>query len=365
MPREVWSLTSPIHPLLTLSVLASAVACGPEGEDSVDLGDPVAPLVLPDVSDVDFPTAYQEAVQLAKGVHTGRAWEGHVASLGRRFEGCPDMYSGVPDDDTVDIESGDEPEGATWFDDCTTPGSIDYHGYVWWDGTVAVDGDPEDREGVTVDATRTLDASGVVSSGEDVAFELRGEATDSLSEVVAPKYRHWTWSSDITATVTGTDVFANDSQAPGGWRTDMALYATGGDSNVLEARGNVFLFDHRMQDRFDSIEMDVAFLGEGAYGPDDCTEEPAGWIGLRDENAYWYDVVFLPRYEEETNDTATSNDPYTACDGCGTIYLRGVEATEIGEVCMDFGFVWSDQPVEPPAVEDYVLSLHQLQSEAP
>ena len=354
----------PAFPWL-LSVVSLLGACAPEGEDTVDLGDPVQPLVLPDVSGVDFPAAYQEAVQLAKTVHNNRPWQGHVASLDRRFQGCPDLYAGLPDDESIDGGGNqDEPEGATWFDACTTPGGIDYDGWVYWNGEVQREGDETTPEGATLDATRELDGSGLVSVGGDVAFEFKGEASDSLSRVIAKGYDRWTWSSTVTATVTGSDVFGADSAAPGGWRTDLTMAATGGDSSELSLRGNVFLFDHLLQDRFDSLEMDVAFLGEGAAGPDDCTAEPAGWIGLRDENAYWYDVVFLPRYDEDVNDTA-GDGQYGACDGCGTVYVRGVEAAELGQICIDFGFVWGEAPVTPPSVEDYVLSLHQLQSEAP
>lgn len=337
--------------------LLLTLACSPDGEDSVDLGDPVAPLVLPDVSDVDFPAAYQEAVQLSKTVHAGRAWAGHAASLERRSSGCPDFYAGMPDVEGAD--GGDE--GAAWADHCTTQGDVDWNGWELWDATIRAEGDPATPEGQTVDATRTLVGDGIVGARDGVGFEFSGEATDALSTVTAKDYVRWSWSSTVTGTLTGSDVFEATSDTPGGWRTDLSFYATGGDAAVYEPKGNIFLFDALLQERFDSVELDLSFLGAGAAGPDDCALEPRGWIGLRDEDAFWYDIVFLPRTDEGDD---AANDPYDACDGCGTVYVRGVEAAEVGQVCLDFGFVWADAPLSPPTVEDYVLSLHALTSEA-
>lgn len=337
-------------------------ACGAPAADSVDMGDPVEPLVLPDTTGFDFVAATTEALQLTKTVHAGRAWSAHVDALSRGQSGCPDLYVGAPDVPTADV--GDGEAGVSWYDHCTTSGGVAFDGYEYWEGAVRVEGDPLSDVGATTDATRTLTGSGVIGGAEAIGFAFDGEATDALNAVDAPGYTRWTWSSTVTGTLTGSDVFAADTYAPGGWRTDLSLYATGGDTAVYEPRGNVYLFDHRLQDHFDSIEVDAAFLGPGAAGPDDCALEPKGWIGLRDENAYWFDLVFLPRYDEDPTDTGT--DPtYGACDGCGTLYVRGVEAAELGQVCVDFSFLWSDSPITPPGVDDYVLSLHALESEAP
>lgn len=338
------------------------VGCTQTGDDSVDLGDPVQPLVLPDTTGFDFVAATKDAVQLTKTVHAGRAWDAHAAALARASAGCPDYYVGAPDDPAVEV--GDGEGGASWFDHCTTSGDIAFDGYQYWEGEVIVDGDPTSDVGATINATRSLTGNGVIGAVDGVHYELDGEATDALNAVTAKGYAHWTWSSTMAATLTGADVFGADALAPGGWRTDLALYATGGDASAYEARGNVYLFDERLQDHFDSVEVDVAFLGPGAAGPDDCALEPRGWVGLRDENAYWYDLVFLPRYDQDPTDTGSA-DTYGTCDGCGTLYVRGVEATELGQVCVDFSFLWSDTPLVPPDVSDYILSLHVLESEAP
>lgn len=340
------------------------LACGGGSEDSVDLGDPPEELVLPDVAGIDFPAAFQSAIQLSKQVTAGIPWQANGIALGYRSEGCPDFYAGVPDDASVDV-GGDERQGQSWYDHCTTAAGVDLDGYAWWLGEVEVEGDAATPEGATTQATRSLYAQATLADYAGTRVELKVEASDSLSRTDAPEYAYWTYSSTVAGTVTGHDVFGADSETPGGWRTDLSLYATGGDAALYEAAGNLFLFDHKLQDRFDSVEMDLSFAGEGSLGPDDCALEPRGWIGLRDENAYWYDVVFQPRYDEDVNDTGDPSSPYSACDGCGTVYLRGVEATEIGPVCLDFSFIWTEAPFIPPDVEDYVLTLRQLVSEAP
>lgn len=347
-----------------LAFLLMLVACGGEAEDSVDLGEPPEELVLPDVSGIDFPAAYQSAIQLSKRVTAGVPWQANVVALGHRSDGCPDVYAGAPDDASVDV-GGDDVEGQSWFDHCTTAAGVDLDGYAWWLGEVDVEGDATAPEGATTQASRSLDAYATLADYAGTRVELKVEASDSLSRTDAPEYAYWTYSSTVAGTVTGSDVFGADPETPGGWRTDLSLYATGGDAALYEPAGNLFLFDHKLQDRFDSVEMDLSFAGEGSLGPDDCALEPRGWIGLRDENAYWYDVVFQPRYDEDVNDTGDPASPYSACDGCGTLYLRGVEATEIGDVCLDFSFVWAEDPFTPPGVEDYVLTLRQLVSEAP
>ena len=134
-------------------------------------------------------------------------------------------------------------------------------------------------------------------------------------------------------------------------RADQYVYVEGGDTARLESRGNLYLFEDRIADRWDSVAMDLELVGDDGAGPGDCTLEPTGWLSLRDTNAYWYDVVFLAS-EADTVDTSTD----TSCDGCGTLYIRGVES---GTVCPDLSAAW-DGRLDPPDVADFVLSIHDL-----
>ncbi len=343
------------------------VGCQAEEAPPVDVGAPVETLPLPDVSGIDFAVAFKEQLQLAKTVHTGRVWAGMVASLERAQQGCPDFYL-AGEGGGEGMAAGD----AVWQDDCTTQGGTGWSGSVGWSSALRLTGASDTPEGQTLDATRTVSGGGTVTAGGEAIWLFDGEATDATASTVStvdPGYARWTWSSTVRGTLAGSaaDGAAADPRAPGGWRTDLSVYATGGDASLLELRGNLYLPDGLMMERFDSFEIDASFPGPGAAGPEDCALEPKGWLGLRDQNAWWYDVVFLPRYDDDLSDVQDSGveNARSVCDGCGTLYLRGVEAVEIGQVCMDFGFLFTEEPVAPPVTADYVLSLHQILSEVP
>lgn len=329
-------------------ILLFVVACTAE-DSGVDLGDPAVVLPMPDVSGVDFAGAAQAAIQEAKAVSTVAPWDAHAALLGRRDTACPDLWAGVPDDESVTV---DGEGGTSWLDHCTA-GATDFDGWSWFLTSLVADGDAETAEGRTLDGTRDLEADATIADASGIQLEASGSFSDAISRTDAPDYTHWTWSSTVSGTVTGATAM-DGAAMPGGWRSDLALYASGGDVNELQLDGNVYAFDDRIQDRFDSFEMDLDFLGEGAAGPDDCTAEPAGWIGLRDTDAYWYDLTFQPRYDD-------TGAPAAECDGCGELYVRGVADGDLGPVCLDFSFVWSDAPVTPPDAEGYTLSLHSLE----
>ena len=68
-------------------------------------------------------------------------------------------------------------------------------------------------------------------------------------------------------------------------------------------------------------------------------------------------MVFLP-LEGSAVPVPDYEDPdYSVCDGCGKVYVRGVEADPIGEVCPDFGALWQGGVIDVPALSDYVLDV--------
>jgi len=137
--------------------------------------------------------------------------------------------------------------------------------------------------------------------------------------------------------------------------TDLIRRAPGGIDQGLEATGNVYFVERRIQDRFDSIGADLEIIGPEAAGPDDCALEPQGWIAIRDEDAYWYDLVFSPRFDGDPNDPDYPNEPYSECDGCGTLYVRGLEQDGI-EVCLNLDFLW-DGMLAPPELQEFAFTL--------
>ncbi len=328
-------------------LLYALLACtGSEGsDDPVHDGGPDE-LALPDIDGVDFPAAYEDLFEVAMGVNLARAWEGHAGTVALASEGCPNWWTGPPTqaDDNVDEDAG----GMAWQDTCKTIGGRRFSGWAWWEGSLSRSGDEE--IGITSEARRDLVGDGVVSYENAVAFEFDGNASDSIYLLqTTDSTDYWVYNSFVDATVTGSMPF-DGSLSPGGWRTDLYIEYIGGDAPSLSARGNVYLFDVLVQDRFDSVVMDLELVSVEAAGPEDCVLEPLGTLSIRDKNAYWYDLVFLPRYPEEDADP---DEEYSTCDGCGTFYVRGQEQGE--EVCIDLSFAFD--LLSTPDPEDFVLSV--------
>lgn len=304
------------------------------------------PLELPETSDVDFEAAFLDAFGLARSIDARAAWSGHRAGLDRRAPGCPDLWFGEPE------ELDGRPVGLHWADTCATGGGTLFDGLAWWTSDLSVDR----VGGMRVEeATRQLVANGVVREGDAAVFELDGTARDALYLLDGGAAR-WVYGSQVRGTVTGSAAFPDGSWTPGGYRADMVVRATGGDVDTLEMRGEAYLFGGRLHGRFDSLAVDLSMSGPTGLGPDDCGLEPTGWIALRDTDAYWYDLVFLPSPSDDSSSDPYPNEPLSICDGCGTLYVRGVES---GSVCLDFGFLFEGPP-ELPALADYILGPHDL-----
>jgi len=339
-------------------IFALLLSCAPEeaAPPTIKPTPVVDELEIPDISGIDMEAAFVDALTLALTVNARTPFNSLNNSFDRFQTGCPDVYAGIPPQEQAEVDVGMDAGGLTWTDHCENPDGGTFSGYGWWDGDVLVTGDPTSAEGITIEASREMNADGVVGDPNGVFFEFKGDASDSLYTVQADGYDRWIYSSLVVGTATGSDPFPAGSLAPAGWRTDLYLFMTGGDEDSLEARGNVYLFTGRMAERFDSLALDINVIGELGAGPDDCTQEPLGWIGLRDENAVWYDLIFLPRSENDITGIPYPNDPLSECDGCGTLYIRGVES---GEFCPDFSFLF-DGSLQAPPVDEFVSSLRDL-----
>ena len=232
---------------------------------------------------------------------------------------------------------------------------------MWWETEVSGNGRVDEDAGRTTEASRVLEGDAVVAIEGDVRFEFKGDANDYLYRVDQGEgkdaYQRWIYRTTVDGTVTGSDLFGDGDVASGGYRTDLYLDLTGGDVDRLQARGNVYLFEPVIEGRFDSISVDMDLQGVRGAGPEDCTLEPLGWIGLRDPDAVWYELVFLPRITEDIIGEPFPNEPLSICDGCGTLYVRGVES---GEVCVDLTDLFDTIESKLPVVDDYVLTLHEL-----
>ena len=200
-----------------------------------------------------------------------------------------------------------------------------------------------------------MEGAASVHDGDELLFSFVGTGNDAMYRSESVDYLQWSYTTNIAGTSRGSASHPASATIPGGFRAELFLNYTGGEVSSMEARGELYLQERRLQQRFDSISVDIALAGPGALGPDDCSEEPLGWISLRDENAYWYDLIFQPRYEDDATDEDFENLPYGECDGCGTLYIRGVQ---VDTVCMDFSWFW-DGSLGTPDPEDYVLPLRE------
>jgi len=335
-----------------LPFLLVLAAC--KAEDDLDLGDPPEELELPDLTGVDLKAAYAAGLTTALQADTRVAWNAHVATVAMAEPGCPDFFAGTPDLEEMDVP---EEPAWSWADHCTQPSGRTFGGFAWWQNDLAVTGDVEDAEGATSEAFRRIVADGVVAGADDVvAYEFDGEASDSLMFAEGEGWSQWTYSSLLDGTMTGTIPF--DPAAGGivgGYRAEMYVRSTGGDAQTVEARGNVYWFEHRIAERFDSVAVNLLWGAPDSLAPEECPLEPRGWIGLRTEDAYWFDIVFQPRFDDDPTGDPYQNIEYSPCDGCGTLYVRGLEQTDI-TVCPDLSFLWNGGLTHPEP-NDFALSI--------
>jgi len=309
----------------------------------------------PGIADVDWEQVFTDAANLMLTVNTQAPWAGHQASIDARQPGCPDFWTGQFT--VAGVDEGSD-NGVSWYDDCLTDGGLGYSGFVTWETDLIENGgDPNSNTGRTVVDSRTLTGNGIVTDLDGVKFEFNGTASDSLNQTdAAYGFQHVVYSSRLAATVTGRDAFTEDSLTPDGWRSDLILSITNGDVQQFTAQGDVYLFNPVLDEKFDSIEADMTLQGAAGARPGECLLEPAGWLGVRDPDANWYDVVFMPSSNQTI--TGTGYDaPQSECDGCGYLYVQGV-AQDI-QVCIDFSsFVFDN--FKTPDHTDYILPFHSL-----
>lgn len=325
-------------------ILALLIACADKGDTGVDLGDPAPSLEVPDLTGIDLELAFAEGMRVVPSIQLSAAWSQHAALVELGQDGCPDLYAGGPDSEDMDVEGGQ-----SWSDYCETAGGLYFRGFAWWDSAISVSGD--DEGGTTIEATRELVADAAAGDSQDLRFGFDGEAEESIYRVEDGDYVHATWSSLVTASFDSTEGDDDGSD----WRGDLYLSWTGGDVADLELRGNAYFYTTIIEDRFDSVGLDLTWASPASSDPESCTSEPTGWIGLRDTDANWYDLVFQP-----TDDGDYADLPYTECDGCGTLYVRGIEQ---GTVCpsIDFDTFYAD--FVPPDVQDFVFPLRELEGQ--
>ncbi|MEC8379593.1 MAG: hypothetical protein VXZ96_04700, partial [Myxococcota bacterium] len=186
--------------MTNLTLLITLMACQND-KDGVTSEDYVPPqeLTLPDLSNIDIDSAFEEALSRTRSIQLSPAWNANRAVLEIRHDGCPDIYAGVPED--AEMEEG----GLSWSDFCRTAGGLGYSGFMYWGGSINQSGSPESPNGYSLSGTRNLGGEAVVTAGNDILFEFRGEGSDSLNLIEAADYRRWTYSSTMRTTLSGSE----------------------------------------------------------------------------------------------------------------------------------------------------------------
>ena len=157
--------------MTNLTLMMTLFACQKD-KDGVTSEDYVPPqeLTLPDLSNIDIDAAFEEALSRTRGIQLSPAWNANRAVLEIRHDGCPDIYAGAPED--AEVDEG----GLSWSDFCRTAGGLGYSGFMYWGGTVNQSN--QKPNGYSLSGTRNLGGEAVVTAGNDILFEFRGEGSD-------------------------------------------------------------------------------------------------------------------------------------------------------------------------------------------
>jgi hypothetical protein len=363
-------------PLVRHAVLLSlvaAVACIPEPRPGSQIGSLREPEPSPappsDLKDLDMRAVVQEALALGGLTTLSAAWTGHMASLDSAPASCPAIWMGPLPEDLVEVDMDMEQAGMSWLANCVTdPGNLTFSGFTHWSTEIVED----------VSGARALVADAeVTDSAGGLLFAFDGEASDSL-DLATGQY-----SSLLDGEITGSLVGLGSGLRTGGEFEASWNQAAG---SGLRLFGTVTAFDgfgppderdpsdspelenlpgwSQGMPRFTSVRYDLQFSEE-------CPEEPMGFLGIRGNEGFWFDVYFLPIYDPEEDTFQSKAFPYeeidnVSCDGIGTLFARNVSLKEADTEDPDWSrevqpdFAGTISSLQTPSIEDYIYTLRQV-----
>ncbi|MBX2796972.1 MAG: hypothetical protein KTR31_04860 [Myxococcales bacterium] len=330
------------------------------------------PVPPTDFKQLDIAQAVRDAFAVGGTASMASAWAAHVASMQRGSSSCPTMWLGPPDEDLVDINFGndDAAGGLSWIDQCQTLDGDVYRGFAYWNSTIDVGAGQGERvlvmDGVIRDTTGAL------------LLDFDGETTDQLD---GNRYQ----SDFVARTLSGSLVgFGSGLRAElesswGAGELEMV-----GSVHVNDGFGPADTRNPEVDDvpelanlpswrpgmpRYTSVRYDLQVDG-------DCALEPRGYIGIRGNEGFWFDVYFLPLYDAEEDPARASAFPFEAidnleCDGVGTLFVRNLDLREEEaadpdfdrEITIDFGAIIAALPT--PSLDGYVFTLQDLPEDTP
>ena len=152
--------------------LLTGACTQPEPEPEPIKPEPVVDeLEIPDITGLDMEQSFEDALRLALTVTARTPFNSLANSFDRFQTGCPDVWAGVPPEEFADLDiDNEEAEGLTWSDHCENPDGGYFNGHGYWDGQIAVQGDPDSPEGITIEADRELMGDGVIGDLSGVFF---------------------------------------------------------------------------------------------------------------------------------------------------------------------------------------------------
>ncbi|MDP6932103.1 MAG: hypothetical protein QGG40_04265 [Myxococcota bacterium] len=309
--------------MISAGIFAFALTLSGCRNDATDTGDVLPGPYIYDDDGLPEPSfdaesvseAVTATVQTLLTINATPLLQAYHLGMDQSDEGCPTYY----DADDLDL----------WLDDCTAESGASFDGYMYHaeyedyeasDGVVS-DGEAfagvariTDSDGYTFDASGTVsELIGVGTNDEDV-FQLTVSGSFSWDHPGAES----TWLAD-------------------GLSPDLSLYAAHYDSGGLQGNGMYITGGFSgLTGEVTTVYLDEVLIVDELLGTN-CEDEPSGTISVRDQDGYWYDVMFDgPTFEEFEVDEET-------CDGCGSAWFRG---EYVGDACVDFSpwLEWDGTP---------------------
>ena len=323
-----------------------------------------------DFKDLDMVEAVDEAFGVAGVATLATAWAGHIASMDRATFACPSVWLGLPPEDLADLDMDEDASGLSWADDCQTPNRDAFEGFAYWQTTM-------DPIGGTGSRSLQMDGS-VLDGGGALLLSFDGEADDSLT---GNTYTTNLVARDLSGSLLGLGSGLRGELDAEWSPTDLeltgAVHLNDGfgppddrdpDTDVTPELANHPGWEPGMP-RFTSVRYELEF-------GDDCALEPRGYLGVRGNEGFWFDVYFLPLFDAEEDPAAAAAYPYEdidniECDGIGTLFVRNLDLRQEDEddpnwsreIEVDFPTILANLPT--PALDSFIYTLQDLPEDPP
>lgn len=319
-----------------------------------------------DLEELDIAQAVRDAMRIGGIATLASAWTAHVASLDEGEQDCPRTWLGAPPERFVDINNGNDAlDGLSWFDNCNTPLGTSFEGFSYWEHDVDM-GQGEGARSIVMDAqVRAPDGTLLLDFDGEAADELRGNAYASTMTARVLRGALLGFGSglrgelDASWTAGGMELEGAVHLEDGFGPPDMRMPSLSASPELTNVTNWV-----QGMPRYTSVRFDLDFDG-------DCALEPRGYVGVRGNEGFWFDVYFLPKYDPVEDLSRASSFPFEAidnldCDGIGTLFVRNLDLRQVErispewsrEIQIDFASIISAMPT--PDLAGFTFSLQDL-----